>query len=101
MTELTVTAIFQIKEGKMDEFMAFIRDPKEGIAKTRAFPGYKDIKFYQDQADKNKLILWQRWENEKAQAAYLKMRTDEGLFDTIGPLMAQPPQIIKQNAMDV
>ena len=81
--------------------MKILSDPKEGIAKTRAFPGYKDIKFYQDKEDKNKLILWQRWENEKAQAAYLKMRTETGLFDILGPLMAQPPQIIKQNAMDV
>ncbi len=99
MSEFTVTAIFEFKEDKLDDFIKFINDPENGIAKTRKAKGFKSVEIYHDKENKNKLIIWQRWEKEEDQAAYIKMRTDEKLFDTLGPWMAQPPQIIKQTKM--
>ena len=101
MSDFTCTAIFTFKEGKMEEFMKVLKDPEIGIAVTRKWKGYKNIDFYVSKDNPNQLLLWEKWETAQDYDSYLKMRTDTGLFEKLGPLMAEEPKIIKLNPMQV
>ena len=96
MNEFTVTLILNFKDGGMEHFMKAAKDPKNGLAKTKKWSGYKTIEFYGSETDKNQLILWERWETKKDYESYLKMREETGFFDKLTPFFTKPPQIIKQ-----
>lgn len=89
--------VMQFKEGKLCEVMDLRKDPKEGLAKTKAWPGYENIELYTDKANKDTLVCWETWATEASFDSYFAMRQESGFFDKIGPLLAAPPQKMKLN----
>ena len=99
MSEFTVTVIFHFKKDGSRDFLSLVKDPENGIALTKKWKGYKSIEFFTNKENEDEIILWERWETAEDYASYLKMRTDTGLFEKLGPHFSAPPTIIKQNAI--
>ena len=77
----TVLAKFKFKTDEDKQKMVDILTKPEGLTKTRTFPGCVAIECYE--AEENTMVVWQKWDSKDDHAAYLKMRTEEGLLTAI------------------
>jgi len=88
-----VVAIFHFKPEHKDDFATWWAGPN-GRPKSEASKGYISIEVTQAVDDPCKYFLWQKWESKADQEAYVKMRTETGVFDEFGPKFASAPQIM-------
>ena len=93
----TVTAIFNCNKGDADKFIDWLKSDKQGIGITKEWKGYVNIDFYRSEDDNDQIILWEVWDNKESYESYLKMRTETGAFDIIGPWLSKPATIIKHS----
>ena len=85
----TVFAKFVFLPEKKAEFVETLSGP-DGLQKTREFPGCLQIECYDDAADPNTLVIWQKWKSKSDHEAYLQMREESGMLKTISENLAEP-----------
>lgn len=77
----TVVATFKFKTPEdIKSFKTLLKSP-EGLTKTRSHDGCVSIECYEGEEDT--MVIWQKWDSKEHHAAYLKMRTDEGLLGKV------------------
>ena len=87
MTEMvTVTLGLTLKPEAVDAFCANL---PATIGETAAFPGFGSIRIVRDGA---KLLFIETWESEAAYDAYIAWRTETGMMDAMGQILAGPPE---------
>lgn len=60
---------------------------------TRAYEGCKGIDVYFDMDDASQMVLIERWDSRPHHEKYLAWRTETGVMDKIGSMLAGPPSI--------
>lgn len=96
-----VVATFKFKDRDSLESAKEIMKSPEGLTKTRAFEGNVSIKVYEAEDVENTLLIFQNWESKEAHAAYLKMRTEEGLLGKIAETLREPLEIVHITSVGV
>ena len=96
-----VVATFKFKDKESLDSAKEIMKTPEGLTKTRTFPGNISIKVYQADDVENTLVIFQNWASKDCHAAYLKMRTEEGLLGKISETLREPLEIIHMTSVGV
>ena len=89
-----VVAKFHFKDGLVSEFKKVMEDPVNGLNFTKKCDGFIDIKVLRDQDNHNTLVLLQKWESKQNHLDYLKLRTEQGLFDKLKDMLDVEPEIL-------
>ena len=63
---------------------------KTALADTRAFKGCISVTTYTSAANPDDVILIEEWDNKASQAEYMQWRTETGMPEQLGPLLAGP-----------
>jgi quinol monooxygenase YgiN len=74
------------KAESLDQFVGILRSP-DGMAKTRAYEGCNRIETILHR-DTNTLVFVEKWATRENHEAYLKWRTETGMMDAVGPMLA-------------
>lgn len=62
--------------------------------------GCEGIETYTDQDNPDRVVLWEKWAARSNHEAYMAWRTETGMMDIIGPLVAGPPRFMYLAAAD-
>ena len=54
-----------------------------GLAETRTFPGFREVRILRHQDDPCRFLFVQRWESVEAYRSYIQWRTDRGEFQAL------------------
>jgi quinol monooxygenase YgiN len=87
----TVLATFKFKTPEDKQSMKDLLVTPEGLTKTRTFDGCVSIECYE--AEEDTMVIWQKWDSKEHHAAYLKMRTDEGLLGKLKESLREELQV--------
>ena len=60
---------------------------------TRAYDGCQGIDVYFNTADAGNMVMVEHWDSRTHHEKYLAKRTEEGVMDKIGAMLAGPPSI--------
>ena len=71
----------------MESYMAEI------IPDTRAYDGCQGIDVYFNTEDTSSMVLVEYWDSRAHQEKYIAWRTETGVMDKIGAMLAGPPSI--------
>lgn len=93
----TVALEIKVQEGKIDEFLEFF---VPALNDTRAREGCELIECYVDSGDDHTVLVWEKWDNEANQQAYLAWRGETGFIDKLGPFLAGAPTFTTYLAKD-
>ena len=63
---------------------------KTALVDTRAYTGCISVTTYTSATNPDDIILIEEWENKAAQASYMQWRTETGMPEQLGPLLAGP-----------
>ena len=63
---------------------------KTALVDTRAYEGCISVATYTSATNPDDIVLIEVWENKAAQASYMQWRTDTGMPEQLGPLLAGP-----------
>ena len=96
---ICVVAKFVFNAGKINEFMDILHSP-DGLAVTRAYKGCQLIEASISE-DGSTLYLYERWDSKADHQDYLKYRTDTGLLDVLGPMLAEPLDLTYSDYVEV
>lgn len=77
----TVLATFRFKTPEDMQAMKDLLVTPEGLTKTRTYDGCVSIRCYETEEDT--MVIFQEWDSKEHHAAYLKMRTEEGLLGKV------------------
>lgn len=94
-----VVATFKFKDKESLQACKDIMVTPDGLTKTRTFPGNISIKVYEADDVENTLLIFQNWESKDAHAAYLKMRTEEGLLGKISETLREELEIVHMSSV--
>ena len=96
----TVCGVFTFKDGESkNRFIEFCNGPK-GLSVTRSYDGCQSLDCYEKSDNPYSVVIWQKWESQEKQEAYIKFRHEDGSFDFLGELVAAPPEISGLVPMD-
>lgn len=87
----TVLATFKFKTPEDKQSMKDLLVTPEGLTKTRTFDGCVSIECYE--AEEDTMVIWQKWDSKEHHAAYLKMRTEEGLLGKLKETLREELQV--------
>lgn len=87
----TVLATFKFKTPEDKQSMKDLLVTPEGLTKTRTFDGCVSIECYE--AEEDTMVIWQKWDSKEHHAAYLKMRTEEGLLGKLKESLREELQV--------
>ena len=65
----------------------------EILPDSRKYDGCRGLNVYFDTEDKNKLVLVEHWESRQHHEKYLAWRTETGVMEKLGSMLAGPPSI--------
>ena len=65
----------------------------EILPDSRKYDGCRGLNVYFDIEDKNKLVLVEHWESRQHHEKYLGWRTETGVMEKLGSMLAGPPSI--------
>lgn len=87
---MSVTVIVELpsQPEKTEELKALVHSL---LPETRAFDGFEDITFNQDQDDPTRLVFCETWASRSAYEKYLAWRTETGTLDALGAYLAGEP----------
>ena len=71
-----------------------------GLVVTKAWPGCVSIDVYNSVSDETQLVLWEKWEKQSDQEAYMEMRKETGLLDLLTPMLSGPLDICVLNEVN-
>ncbi len=57
---------------------------------TRAFPGCLSVTTYTSATNPDDIVLIEEWDSRDSQIKYMQWRTDTGMPEQLGPLLAGP-----------
>jgi quinol monooxygenase YgiN len=80
----------QVRPEAVDEMKAFL---KKILPDTRAYDGCQGIDIYGNLDDTGNLVFYERWDSRQHYEKYLTWRTETGVVDQLGALLAAPPSI--------
>jgi quinol monooxygenase YgiN len=63
---------------------------KTALTETRAFKGCISVTTYTSATNPDAIVLIEEWDNKTSQANYMQWRTDTGMPEQLGPLLAGP-----------
>jgi quinol monooxygenase YgiN len=72
---------------KMKSFMA------ETLPESRSYDGCQAMDVYFNTEDGSNMVLVERWDSRRHHQKYLAWRTETGVMDKIGSMLAGPPRI--------
>ena len=78
---------------KPEEVSNLIGTFKQMLPDTRAYAGNQGIEVYQNQDDPTIIFLYETWETKEHYQKYLAWRTETGVMDGLGAVLAAPPSI--------
>lgn len=89
----TVVAQFTFKDIESKQKFVDFCNGEKGLHITRSWPGCQSIECYESEEDPNKIFIWQKWDNKESHESLVKMRHEEGSFNTLGDWVLVPPEI--------
>ena len=60
---------------------------------SRAYDGCRGLDVYFNAEDEDKMVLVEHWDSRAAHEKYLGWRTETGVMDKLGGMLAGPPSI--------
>lgn len=87
---LFVTLEIPAAEGKVEQMLAVLR---KALVDTRARQGCESVTVHQDQADRNKILLVERWASRADDDAYRAWRAGDGAITEMAGLVGGAPTI--------
>ena len=84
---ICVVAKLVFNAGRINEFIDILHSP-DGLAVTRAYKRCQLIEASISE-DGDTLYLYERWDSKADHQDYLKYRTDTGLLDVLGSMLAE------------
>jgi quinol monooxygenase YgiN len=79
-----------VKPEDVSNMKAFMAEILPG---TRAYGGCQGIDVYFNVDDANKMVMIERWDSRAHHEKYLGWRTETGVMDKLGGMLAGPPSI--------
>lgn len=67
--------------------------PAELFPETVAYDGCEGIELYFNTDDKDKMVMVEHWASRSHQEKYVAWRTETGVMDKIGSMLAGPPSL--------
>ena len=92
--ELTILVLIKIKPEFRQEVFDSLKNDEDGIKLTKAHKGCVSAEGRLSTDDEETIAVWGRWTTRQDHEDYMKMRTDSGYFDKVGPKFASPPVFI-------
>jgi quinol monooxygenase YgiN len=89
---------FQIKSESLDEMRAML---KEILPDTRSYAGCLGLDVGCDTDNPTSFVFCERWQSREHYDRYLAWRTETGMMDKFGALLAGTPTIRYFNRLDV
>ncbi len=87
---VTVLLELQLQEDKVD---TLLQTMKEILPDTRGYDGCIGVEVVQNQDEPANIVLIQKWETRPHYEKYLAWRTETGVVEQLGTLVAAPPSI--------
>ncbi|GGZ16495.1 putative quinol monooxygenase [Novosphingobium colocasiae] len=84
------TVVLEFKLGEADLHLA---NMPAMLEETRAFAGFRDIRVFRDETNRDRLMLLEEWESVGHYRAYVAWRTETGAMDSVGAMLAAAPII--------
>jgi quinol monooxygenase YgiN len=63
---------------------------KTALVETRAYKGCISVTTYSSATNPDDIVLIEEWDNKVSQVAYMQWRTETGMPEQLGPLLAGP-----------
>jgi len=92
--ELTILVLIKIKPEFRQEVFDSLKNDEDGIKLTKAHKGCVSTEGRLSADDEETIVIWERWATHQDHEDYMKMRTESGYFDKVGPKFASPPVFI-------
>ena len=80
----------QVKPEAIDEMKAFLQ---RILPDTRAYDGCQGIDIYGNLDDTGNLVFYERWDSRQHYEKYFAWRTETGVLNQFGTMVAAPPSI--------
>jgi len=89
---MSVVALLEapVKPDDVAKMRAFLA---EILPDTRAYDGCQGIDVYFNVDDADKMVMIERWDSRAHHEKYLGWRTETGVMDKLGGMLAGPPSI--------
>lgn len=87
-----VTATFTFKNDECSEKFKAVLSSEDGLKVTRAFKGCRNIECFT--TEDNAFVIRQIWDTKEDHGAYLAMRKESGLFDSVMELLEKPFEVV-------
>ena len=87
-----VTATFNFKDDDSQKKFLGVLSSEDGLKVTRAFKGCRNIECYT--TDDGEFVIRQAWDSRQDHAAYMAMRKESGLFDSVMGLVSKPFEVV-------
>lgn len=92
-----VTFDLSVDPSKYDEFLAAV---KAAAPDTRAYDGCRQFDIWLDQDNRGKVLFYEIWDSRAQQEKYLAWRTETGVMEALGGMLAAPPVIRYHDRFD-
>ena len=63
---------------------------KTALTDTRAYPGCISVATYTSATNPDDIVLIEEWDTKDSQIKYMQWRSDTGMSEQLGPLLAGP-----------
>ena len=87
-----------VKPESLNDFLGAM---KEALPDTRAFEGCQHVDVWSSEDEPGKVMLLEIWETKAHQEKYFAWRTESGMMDALGPLLAGEPTVTWLNVHDI
>ncbi len=87
---IAVLLEIQVKPENVGDMKAYLKDI---LPDTRAYDGCEGLDVYGNMDDGDNLVLYERWGSRPQYEKYLAWRSETGVVDKLGSMLAGPPSI--------
>ncbi len=84
--KVAITLKLTLKPEVVDGFCASLPDM---IKETASRPGFQEIRIVRED---NAVLFFEIWDSERHYDDYIAFRTEQGAMDTMGQMIAAPPE---------
>ncbi len=95
---ITVLLTAQTRPEMVEKFTVFI---EKCLTETRSYAGCISIDIYEDANKKGSFVFYENWASIDAYETYLNWRTEQGVMDKIGAMLATAPEINYYDRVDI
>ena len=83
----TLILTFPCKPGRGKDLLEAF---KTALTDTRAYPGCLSVATYTSATNPDDIVLIEEWDTRDSQIKYMQWRSDTGMSEQLGPLLAGP-----------